>query len=85
MGHDCYVDIVVPLWSVCVYTNFKDLFQFRVRSLDHAYCLCVFYRGMGDVNISRFRDFRQKFSRKRRAFVRQNVLWHISVFREDQQ
>ena len=85
MGHDCYVDIAVPLWPVCVYTNFKDLFQFRVRSFHHAYCLCVLYRGMGDVNISRFRDFRQKFSRKRRALVRQNVLGHIRVFREDRQ
>ena len=48
-------------------------------------CVCVFYRGVGDVNVSRFCDFRQKFSRKRRTFVRQNVLGHISVFREDRQ
>ena len=85
MGQDCYVDIAVPLWSVCIYTDFKNLFQFGVRSLDHVYCLCMFYRGVGDVYISRFRDFCQKFSRERRTFVRQYVLGHICVFREDRQ
>ena len=83
MVQDCYVDIAVSLWSVCVYTKFKNLFQFRMCSLNHAYCLCMFYRGVEDMYNSRFRDFSQKFSRERRTFVRQNVLGHIGVFRED--
>ena len=58
MGHDWYVDIAVPLRSVCINTNFKN-FLFCMTSLNHAYCLGVFDRCMGDVYVSRFREFSQ--------------------------
>ena len=49
MCHCCYVDIAVPLWSVCVQTYSQDLFQLSVTSLDYANCLCVLDCRMGDV------------------------------------
>ena len=59
MDRYCYVDLAVPLCSVCVHTKLKYLFPINATARDHVYRLSVLDRCLGDVYVSRLCEFSQ--------------------------
>ena len=83
VGHDCDVNMLVPLRLIWAYIKLKDGLRFLVSFFYHAFGVCVFDGCVFHTSAGLFHRSFHNFGTKRSAFIHQHGVQDVRVSSKD--